>query len=182
MAHSDVVSPISPPTRNSASPAVPDQEWGRLLREAAAPAGAPQATMDDRAFKGDQFDLDGQVQNLQREITRMLNEYRTLSQTTGEARSYQQSQINMLMTMIASLGRKITTGGSVASPETRQVYGMMSSLQSELEAQRARSRSEGATAGMILGQMQGLQGNLERALAQILQQLSALHMRMSSLV
>jgi hypothetical protein len=182
MAHSHIVLPIKPPTTPSSIAAKPDQEWGRLMRETVASTGVPQADAGAASVKNERFDLDGQVQNLQREINRTINEYRSLSQAAGDVHSHQQNQIGMLMTMIASLGRKISIGGNLESRESQQIYGLMTSMQSELEAQRARNRSEGATASLILGQMQGMQGNLERALAQILQQLSALHMRMSSLL
>jgi len=182
MNSSNVVSQQKPPTSPFSMPAQPVQEWGRLMQETAASTPVPEANSDLASLNVQVADLEGEVQGLQREIHRMMNAYRALAQQTGEMESHQQNQISMLMMLIASLSKKVHLSDRTDALEVQQIHSLMNEVQLQLATERFHEDSDSATASIALGQMRALQSNLERALAQILQQLSALHMRMGSLV
>lgn len=151
------------------------------MRESIAKSTTGRAAQPQFAEAQDhQQGLDGRIRDLQRQISALMSEHRDLQQVAGAAESHHQGQINSLMMMIASLGGSINATQR-DTPDYARVSGRIETLASELATRRGYHSRESAQAQQELGELTAQQASLQQALAQILQQLTSLHLRMGAL-
>ncbi len=151
-------------------------EFGAVLQ---ATVGQPAG--DDTELRSERSALDGLVRDLSSEIQRMRAQFGSLQAAAGRAESAQNRQINILLTQISSLSRSMNLSQAHNSPEYRRVVGTMQALYNKLADDRGVGQGSRAATGEALAGLQGQEGDIQAALAQILQQLSALQMRMGAL-
>jgi len=139
------------------------------------PAGADIELLSERSA------LDGLVRDLSSEIQRMRAQFGSLQAAAGRAESANHRQINILLMQIASLSRSSNLAQAHNSPEYRRAVGTMQALYNMLADQRGVGDGSNAATGEALAGLRSQEGAVQAALAQILQQLSALQMRMGAL-
>jgi chromosome segregation ATPase len=175
IAHSAEIS-----ARVSPVPREADQDWERVMRENVVTAPPAVAARDFAVAQEQTASSEHLVQGLHREIARMLGEIRRLETAAGLAEGHQQNQINSLMMMIGSLTGSINAAQR-ATPEYENIQGLIAGLLRQMTSQHVDRSSGNQQAQQELGQLQAQQASLQQALAQILQQLTSLHLRMGSL-
>lgn len=152
------------------------QDFGAALQASVGqPVGA------DIELRSERSALEGLVLDLSGEIQRMRAQFGSLQAAAGRAESAHHGQINILLTQIASLSRSMNLPQAHNSPEYRQAVGTMQALYNKLADQRGVDHGSRAATGEALAGLRSQEGVVQAALAQILQQLSALQMRMGAL-
>jgi uncharacterized protein YfiM (DUF2279 family) len=144
-------------------------------------AGAGQPAGEGLQLREERSALDGLVRDLSSEIQRMRAQFGSLQAAAGRAESANHRQINILLTQIASLSRSMNLSQALNSPEYRRAVGTMQALHNMLADQRGVGDGSNAATGEALAGLRSQEGVVQAALAQILQQLSALQMRMGAL-
>ncbi len=157
-----------------------DAAWPALLQDApVAPASTD--TPDVAHVRNERTELDNLVFNLRSQITRMLADYRNMEHEAGEVEAGHQEKIAMLMTMISSLGASLDLSRAASSPDYRRALAQMHSLEGRLGDSLRIDASHRLTAESAKAHLQGEMAAAHATLAQILQQLTALHLRMGSI-
>jgi chromosome segregation ATPase len=154
--------------------------WDRVMRESANAATPQNTRLEYSATEKNQTDIESLMRELRREISAMMSEFRNLERAAGIAESSQQGQINTLMMMIASLGGSISAGQR-DTPDYQRVNDRIGSLLVELAANRGDKDRQSWESGNELANLEARQSALQQALAQILQQLTSLHLRIGAL-
>lgn len=148
---------------------------------AAMKAGIERLDEADIELRSDRSALDGLVRDLSGEIQRMRAQFGSLQAAAGRAESAHHGQVNILLAQIASLSRSMNLPQAHNSPEYRRAVGTMQALYNKLADQRGVDHGSRAATGEALAGLRSQEGAVQGALAQILQQLSALQMRIGSL-
>ncbi|HSP24466.1 MAG TPA: hypothetical protein VLQ65_04765 [Saliniramus sp.] len=167
------------PSSRPATP-TPSAETGQVFG-AAMQSGSAASIGENVELRGERSALDGLVRDLGHEIQRLLAQFSSLQAAAGRAEAAHHGQINMLLTQIAGLAGSIDLAQARNSPEYRRAVGAMQSLHGRLADERAVWRGGRAATGEALAGLQSRQGEVQAALAQILQLLSALQMRMGAM-
>jgi chromosome segregation ATPase len=175
IAHSAEVS-----ARVSPVPREADHDWERVMRESVTTPAPAHAAHEFGVAQKQTVSSEHLVQGLHREIARMLGEIRRLETAAGLAEGHQQYQIDSLMMMIGSLTSSISAAQR-ATPEYEKIEGRIAGLLRQMTSQHVDRSSGMQQAQQELGQLQAQQASLQQALAQILQLLTSLHLRMGAL-
>jgi hypothetical protein len=176
MEQAHLIQPSEPRPARTVQSAELAQDFGAALQASVGqPAGA------DIELRSERSALDGLVRDLSGEIQRMRARFGSLQATAGRAESAHHAQVNILLAQIASLSRSMNLPQAHNSPEYRQAVGTMHALYNKLADQRGVDHGSRAATGEALAGLRSQEGAVQAALAQILQQLSALQMRIGSL-
>lgn len=168
--------PLSATHLATSAPAADTEQFGASMRD-----GVERPVGERVELQVERSALDGLVRDLGNEIQRMLAQFSSLQAAAGRTEAAHHGQINILLAQIAGLSGSIDLAQARNSPEYRRAVGTMQSLHSTLADERAVWRGGRAATGEALAGLQSRQGEVQAALAQILQLLSALQMRMGAL-
>lgn len=154
---------------------------GEQMFDAAMRSGSALPLGGSIDLQGERLVLDGLVRDLGGEIQGLLAQFGRLQAAAGWAEAAQSREINALLTQIAGLSRSIDLAQARSTPEYRLALGAMQALYNRLAGERAVGHTGSAAAGEALAGLRAAEGGVKAALAQILQQLSSLQMRMGAL-
>ncbi len=154
---------------------------GEQVFDAAMRSGSALPVGENVDLQGERRALDGLVRDLGGAIQGLLAQFGSLQAAAGRAEAAHHGQINALLSQIAGLSGSIDLAQARNSPEYRRAVGTMQALYNRLAGERAVGHTGSAAAGEALAGLRAAEGGVQAALAQILQQLSSLQMRMGAM-